>query len=624
METTSSTSSDRPASPRRILWAPVVVVVLAALSIALLLVTYRASDAQAVQSGEIEDAIRQLAIAAASAHLWLEEYLTGDPTIDIDEIWDDLNRAIELVLLLLQGGEVAPDRSRLEPLRDPQLRQQAETLRTLLADFQKVSLERYRQGRDLAGVGSALDQLFDRTFLDVLQAAEELRRQLAERAAAERARNRFRLRLVIGAWSAIMLAAAAGLWRYERRRQTAVETLHQREAELLQAQKMEAVGRLAGGIAHDINNYLGAVRGYCEVTRIKHEDNPDLHRRMGLAIDAVGRASSLIRQLLAFSRKQPNRPEVVSLNRVVKDMESMMRRLLGEDIQLTTVCEDGLPNVEIDPSQLEQILVNLLVNSREAMPLGGEIVVRTARPEQAPPRRPGDPSPPPAGYVLLAVSDTGKGIPPEIKEKIFEPFFTTKPEGAGSGLGLATVFGIVRQNGGVVAVDSEVGRGTTFEIYLPASDRQAAGRADRQEMPLPEVGPLTLLLVEDNDDMRASTQAMLRALGHKVLVAEEADQALGILEREGDAIDLLISDVVMPGMSGADLLDEVRQRGLDLRCLFISGYTDNAVLSRALAHDGADFLQKPFSARSLAYKIANLARSPAAAAAAAARPSPPA
>ncbi|MEM7349501.1 MAG: ATP-binding protein [Acidobacteriota bacterium] len=389
-------------------------------------------------------------------------------------------------------------------------------------------------------------------------------------------------------------------------RRQAEKALHQREIELQQAQKMEAVGRLAGGLAHDVNNYLGAIRGYCEVAVLKSESGAALETRMGSAIETCEKVSALIRQLLAFSRRQPVQPEVVDLNRVVEGMEDLMRRLLGEDVALTTRCAQQLGAIEIDPSQIEQLLVNLLVNARDAMPTGGRILIATDNAELAEGEVEKQPERKPGRYVRLTVRDTGSGIPADVQEKIFDPFFTTKRDTGSSGLGLATVYSVVQQNGGFVSLESEVGEGTTFEIYLPASRESAIAQPATASASVAPTGPVRILLVEDNEDMRASTRSLLETLGHAVQVAPDGEAALALLANDHEPFDLLITDVIMPGISGKELLDRIRQRHGEVRCLFVSGYTDNVMLRHGLDHERVHFLQKPFGFDDLACKIAEV------------------
>lgn len=584
--------------PRRWHWTPVLLLLLGILSIVMLLWTWRASEHQAVQGVRLDDALRRLEISVAISHLWLEELLTGDETVDVPSIWKDLDRAIALLFMVVRGGEFESGGQPLDPLHDPKLLEQAESLRILLVELRDASFERYRQG---AGIGTPMDQSFDETFRQVLLGSETLRTHLAERTSALQAGSSSRIRLVMVAWAFLVLSAVGVLWRHETRRQRAEWALRQREEELRQAQKMEAVGRLAGGIAHDINNYLGAVRGHCEVAKMKGESGEALERRMDSVMAATTKASALIKQLLAFSRRQPVKPEVVDLNRVVSDIGGLMTRLLGEDITFETDCQDELWHIKIDPSQIEQVLANLLVNSREAMPGGGAILVATRNYELSA-EDSTHPTRPPGRYVRLSVRDTGSGIPKELQDKIFEPFFSTKSETASSGLGLATVFGVVQQNGGFVTLKSAPQQGATFEIFLPATDGELVAREKKGPTPASDFA-VRVLLVEDHEEMRESSRDMLEGLGHQVWTASCGEEALRQLAENDQEFDLLISDVVMPGLSGTEMLEQIRQEGRRVPCLFISGYTDSVILRQGLDQEGVDFLQKPFDLGSLVNKM---------------------
>jgi hypothetical protein len=402
------------------------------------------------------------------------------------------------------------------------------------------------------------------------------------------------------------LLGAVLVFRDVSRRRRTEKALRDREAELQQAQKMEAVGRLAGGIAHDVNNYLGAIRGYCEVAMMKGESGPSLVRRMTSAVETADKVSALIRQLLAFSRRQPVQPAVMDLNRVVAGMKGLIERLLGEDIILETRLHSGLRSVEIDRSQIEQTLVNLALNARDAMPTGGRIVIATGEAELGPAGHDRHPGARPGAYVRLSVSDTGCGIPPEVRSKIFDPFFTTKAASGSSGLGLATVYGIARQNGGFITFETEVDEGTTFEIYLPASDRPADGDDAAAGAAVAAGERLRVLLVEDHAAMRASARALLEVQGHDVRTAADGDEALSLLGETEVPFDLLITDVIMPGMSGRELYNRVRERFGDVRCLFISGYTDNVMMRHGFSQERMHFLAKPFSSADLTRKIAEV------------------
>ncbi len=366
------------------------------------------------------------------------------------------------------------------------------------------------------------------------------------------------------------------------------------EDQLRQAQKMEAIGRLAGGIAHDFNNLLQIILGYGETLRDQLEGNEQALGSLAEIENAARRSEALVRQLLAFSRRQMVQPSILDLNEVIRSAERMLRPLLGEDIELRTNLASGVDRVAADAGQMSQVIVNLAVNARDAMPDGGTLTITTANAEFEQPEVRPDGSVPAGKYVLLAVSDSGTGIDPETRSRIFEPFFTTKGAGEGTGLGLSMVQGIVAQNGGYILVDSEPGAGTTFRIYLPrAEQRPLASEEAAQAEASP--GKETILLVEDEDPVRKLVKRMLEKGGYTVFQARGGAEALSICEAHRDRIDLLITDIVMPGMSGPALAEKAREKCGNLRVLYISGYTDEDTRGAAIPH-GAEFLAKPFSA----------------------------
>lgn len=352
------------------------------------------------------------------------------------------------------------------------------------------------------------------------------------------------------------------------------------EAQLLQSQKMESIGRLAGGVAHDFNNLLMVINGYAEMALRRISTNDQLYTEIREICRAGDQAAELTRQLLAFSRKQVLRPQVLSLNDIVRDSDTMLRRLIGEDIALVCILDPSLRPVEADPGQISQVIVNLAVNARDAMPSGGKLIIETANSDQG---------------VSLTVSDTGHGMGADTLEHVFEPFFTTKGVGKGTGLGLATVYGIVRQSAGDITVESESGIGTKFAIHLPAVEGFAARKDDAQ--PLPRASG-TVLLVEDEDAVRGLIAAVLEQQGCRVLVANDGEDALRLYGDGRHHIDLLITDVVMPHMRGTELAIYLRQVYPKLSVLFTSGYTDPSI-STQVAEAGSCFLQKPFKADDL-------------------------
>ena len=375
------------------------------------------------------------------------------------------------------------------------------------------------------------------------------------------------------------------------------------EAQLRQAQKMEAVGRLAGGIAHDFNNLLTAIIGYTDLALADLREGDPMRQDMEDILRAAHRAAGLTRQLLAFSRQQVLAPRVLDLNEVVQTVDKMLGRLVGEDIELQSVLAPGLGHIKADPGQLEQVIVNLAVNARDAMPTGGKLTIETADVEVAETRGRDLTTVPAGRYVMLAITDSGTGMDEDTKARIFEPFFTTKEQGKGTGLGLATVYGIVKQSGGFIWVYSEPGHGTTFKIYLP----RVEGAADALAPPVGTAavprGTETVLIVEDEEAVRALAKTALARKGYRVLEAANGGEALLLCESERAPIHLLVTDVVMPGLGGADLAQRLAPLRSEMKVLFISGYTDRAAARHGTMQPGAAYLEKPFSLDALARKV---------------------
>jgi two-component system cell cycle sensor histidine kinase/response regulator CckA len=383
------------------------------------------------------------------------------------------------------------------------------------------------------------------------------------------------------------------------------------EAQLFLSQKMEAVGRLAGGVAHDFNNILTAIGGYADL--LMADLPPDDRRRHDVEEihQATQRAAALTQQLLAFSRRQVLQPKVLNLNALVPNIEKMLRRLIGEDILFATVLHPSLGNVRADPGQLEQVIVNLALNARDAMPDGGRLTIETRNVELDEAYAADHPAVKPGRYVMLAVTDTGVGMDEETKARIFEPFFTTKVRGKGTGLGLATVYGIVQQTGGHIWPYSEPGRGTTMRVYLPRVDAPADPiEHHRDAAPETLRGNETILVVEDEAPVRAVTRQLLERNGYTVLEAPDGPAALALVDGEagGRHIDLLLTDVIMPGMSGRELAAELNARRPNVRVLFMSGYTDDAVVRHGMLEPGLAYLEKPFRPTALLRKVRGVLR----------------
>ncbi len=378
------------------------------------------------------------------------------------------------------------------------------------------------------------------------------------------------------------------------------------EAQFRQAQKMEAVGRLAGGVAHDFNNLLMVMRGYTELLLSRLSANDPLRRNAEEIQKAADRATSLTQQLLAFSRKQVMQPKIFDLNAVVSDTEKMLRRLIGEDIELATILGAELGRVKADPGQIEQVILNLAVNARDAMPQGGKLVMETANVELTQAFARQHPGVTPGPHVMLAMSDTGVGMDAETQARIFEPFFTTKEKGKGTGLGLATVYGIVKQSGGYIWVYSEAGQGTTFEIYLPRVEDAVTADQEEQVASQPPSGSETVLLVEDEEPVRKLAREFLENTGYTVLEAEDPVEAMHLSDRHQGPIHLMVTDVVMPKMSGHELAQQMASVRPEMKVLYVSGYTDDALGQYGVLTQDSFFLQKPFSLDTLARKMRTL------------------
>jgi CheY-like chemotaxis protein/two-component sensor histidine kinase len=377
------------------------------------------------------------------------------------------------------------------------------------------------------------------------------------------------------------------------------------EEQLLQVQKMEAVGRLSGGIAHDFNNLLTVISGYSELLLAKLDAQDPVATGLAEIRRASDKAAALTQQLLAFSRKQFMQPRVVDLNSVVSDAERMLRRIIGENVELIAHLEPRLGTVRADPDQIGQVLVNLAVNARDAMPGGGKLILETANREFDEEHLRLHPEAPPGRYVMLAVSDTGVGMDEATKARIFEPFFTTKERGKGTGLGLSTVYGIVAQSGGHVWVYSEPGQGTTFRIYLPrldqAPEETVASAPDGEAR-----GSETVLLVEDQAEVRELAAGVLREYGYEVLEAASGEQAEQVAASAETPVDAVVTDVVLPGISGRVLAERLTARWPGLSVLYMSGYTDDVVVHHGVLDAGMAFLQKPFAPEVLARKLREL------------------
>lgn len=399
--------------------------------------------------------------------------------------------------------------------------------------------------------------------------------------------------------------ADGSLWR---KLGLAVDVTEQKliEEHLRQSQKMEAIGRLAGGVAHDFNNILCAINGNAEMVLEELSERDPLRESLLEIHEAAARATQLTRQLLAFSRKQLIAPKRLELSKQIELMQSMLNRLLGEDILLSTHPHPSTRRILVDPNQIEQLILNLAINARDAMPRGGELVIETS--EFTNEQGGGIQNLAPGQWVVLKVTDTGLGMSPEVVSRVFEPFFTTKELGQGTGLGLATVFGIVEQNDAHIEVHSVVGEGTTFTVYFPAIDSDSS-ELEVVAAPPPESGEGTILVVEDEESVRRVASRLLRRLGYSPIVASSGGDALVLAERHEGTIDVLLTDVVMPHMNGRELAERLTAERPGLKVLFTSGYSENVIAQHGVLDETVHFLSKPYTMNSLATRLREVLKS---------------
>ena len=386
-------------------------------------------------------------------------------------------------------------------------------------------------------------------------------------------------------------------------RKRAEEEMMNLQEQLRQSQKMEAIGHLAGGIAHDFNNLLTIIKGYSQLSLIELKEGDPLKENIEEVKKATDRAADLIRQLLVFSRRQVMEMSVLDLNILLQNLDKMLRRIIGEDIELVTLLAEDLGRVKTDPGQIEQVILNLAVNARDAMPSGGKLTIETANVELDETYARRHVAVTPGRYVMLAVSDTGVGMTPEVRDRVFEPFFTTKEKGKGTGLGLSTVYGIVKQSEGNIWIYSEPGHGTTFKIYLPQAEElleEVKEKVVGEELPC---GSETVLVVEDEEEVRKVAAQILRGQGYKVLEASNGADTLMICKEEKEPIDLILTDVVMPKMSGCELAKCVLSIRPEIKVLYMSGYTDNTIVHHGVLERGINYIQKPFTVGALAGKV---------------------
>ncbi|MFH1335715.1 MAG: ATP-binding protein, partial [Candidatus Zixiibacteriota bacterium] len=373
--------------------------------------------------------------------------------------------------------------------------------------------------------------------------------------------------------------------------------------QLRQSQKVEAIGQLAGGIAHDFNNLLTIIKGYGQLSLLELPGDDPSRENIEQIQKAADRASALTRQLLTFSRRQVMEMKVLDLNDLIRNLEKMLHRVIGEDIELVTFLAEDLGRVKADPGQIEQVIMNVSVNARDAMPSGGKLTIETVNVEIDEAYAHNHVAVKPGRYVMFSASDTGVGMTPEVRDRVFEPFFTTKERSKGTGLGLSTVYGIVKQSEGNIWVYSEPGQGTTLKIYLPLVEEALEEETEEVEKEKSLEGDETILVVEDDEAVRKLTVEILRKQGYRVLEATRGDDALAVFDKLKGSVDLVITDVVMPGMSGRKLAELLVPLHPEMKVLYMSGYTDNAIAHHGVLEKGVNFILKPFTIGGLAKKV---------------------
>lgn len=538
----------------------------------------------------------RLRLELAGAHVELEELASGD-AVEPEEVRGSLDRAGQALASIADAAEAGKARELAGG------RQEVERLFERVRELTERRIAGHAAG-EAVGAGTPLEGTFDREMDALLAAAGRLGAAAERHLEEHRRRTDLLQAAVLGCWGAIVVLAAAGAWAYGRRRNEAERRLLESQRRLHLVQKMDAVGKLAGGIAHDVNNYLAAIRAQTEL--VLHCELTPEERTTALetVVGTVLRASSLVERLLTFGRRQPARPESIDLNAVVEGLERMMLGSLGPEVSLETRLAPELWPVEVDLAQMEQTVTNLFVNARDAVGERGTIRIETTNRPGAARSGSGDGGAP-GDQVELTVTDDGRGIPPEALDRLFEPFFTTKDGVGSSGLGLATVYAALEQAGGTIEVESEVGGGAAFRVLLPRAGGDPAARAVVPRGQRDVRGSERILLVEDNAELRRAVEKLLASLGYRVTAAAGPEAALEAVETAETPFDLVIADVQLPAMAGPDLVARVRRKA-PVKALYMSGYTERIALRPGSAPGEAYFVKKPFSAPGMARMVREL------------------
>ncbi len=549
------------------------------------------------------DALSAVLLETSQAHLWFEEILWGDTNESIEIVWTHFDDALEYANHLMSGGNITT--GPVAGLSGTEFQGQMQEIIDLLNEFDALAHTRL-DAAEVSRSGTSIDQQFDDVFNRLTSKTVFLGAALRQESRRQMGTAKMMNLALVLLYIALAVALLMVLHRYEKNQKLSAELLSKRDSQLRQAQKMEAVGNLAGGIAHDFNNLLQAILGYGEVLSEDLAAEGRSTEEVGHILTAGRRASELTRQLLAYSRRQIIAPADLDLNALIANLVKMLQRLIGENITLETAVSDDILTINADRAQMEQILMNLCINARDA--IGNDeagtvaiettnVVIDDAYCADHVWARPGP-------YALLIITDTGCGMSQEVMDEVFEPFFTTKSVGKGTGLGLSTVYGVVKQNGGMVNAYSELEHGSTFKVYWPLIDGLPEAEV-KAEVATSLRGSGTILVAEDDAGVRKFVIRLLQDSGYRVLATEDGQQAIEVFDTDCEDIDLALLDVVMPNKSGREVMEHIRQSGSNIPVIFCSGYSLNAIHTDFVLDEGVELVEKPYRRHDLLVKIRN-------------------
>jgi len=536
------------------------------------------------------EAVSAILLETTESHLWFEEILVGDENEDISVVWFHLDQAEKCACALFAGGDIAG--GHVTALPQDQFGDQIQEILSLLQQFRAVAQERFEHAAT-SRPGSRIDQQFDHVFDQLITSAKILDLALHRESGRELSTNKAMQLGLIVLYLILAAALITVLYRYDRNQTAAAALISRHENQLRQVQKMEAVGNLARGIAHDFNNLLQAIIGYGEVLAYDLVTDGKNTDEIDHILKAGHRAADLTQQLLTYSRRQVIAPQDLNLNDLIANLIKMLQRLIGENIILeTTICHQAV-TIFADKTQMEQIVMNLCLNGRDAIVETGVLTIETETVNIDDTYCADHPWAEPGAFVLLTVTDNGCGMEQTTMNRIFEPFYTTKAVGKGTGLGLSTVYGIVKQNDGIINVYSEIDHGSKFKIYWPLVSRSAAVDTPT-EIPATLGGTETILVAEDDDGVRDFVTGLLEDNGYRVFAARDGQEAIDLFDAAGHTIDLALLDVVMPRKSGREVMEHLRRADAGIPIIFTSGYSLNAIHTDFVLAEGIDLLEKPY------------------------------